>query len=103
MLTFPRTTLHPYQLDAIAFLKAADGRQLIAVMGSGKTAAALHAVVDLKAEGQLAGPVLVVAPLLIAESVWQQEAALWQDTAGLGRRAGARHAEAAGGSTEPDG
>jgi SNF2 family DNA or RNA helicase len=81
MLT--RSDLHPYQRDAIGFLKEAAARQLIAVMGSGKTAAALHAVADLKALGELRESVLVVAPLLIAETVWQQEAKLWQDTAGL--------------------
>jgi SNF2 family DNA or RNA helicase len=81
MLT--RSDLHPYQRDAIGFLKDAAALQLIAIMGSGKTATALHAVADLKAAGELAGPTLVVAPLLIAETVWQQEATLWEDTAGL--------------------
>ena len=78
-----RSDLHQYQLDAIEFLKAGTGRQLVAVMGSGKTAVALHAIADLKQAGGLDGPVLVVAPLMIAETVWASEAALWQDTAGL--------------------
>jgi SNF2 family DNA or RNA helicase len=79
----PRSDLHAYQHDAIAFLKGADARQLIAVMGSGKTAVALHAIADLKQQGDLDYPALVAAPLLIAETVWHTEAALWQDTADL--------------------
>jgi SNF2 family DNA or RNA helicase len=80
----PRSDLHRYQHDAIAFLTAdAEARQLIAVMGSGKTAVALHAVADLRAAGALSEPVLVVAPLMIAETVWHTEAKLWEDTAGL--------------------
>lgn len=80
---FSRTDLHPYQQEAIAFLKHDAARQLIAVMGSGKTAVALHAIADLKAAGLLNDPVLVIAPLLIAETVWDTEAKLWADTAGL--------------------
>src|SRR5690349_17785782 len=78
-----RSDLHQYQLDAIEFLKAGTGRQLVAVMGSGKTAVALHAIADLKQAGDLDGPALVVAPLMITETVWSAEAALWQDTAEL--------------------
>ena len=71
MLT--RSDLHPYQLDAIEFLKEDDARALIAVMGSGKTTVAEHALVDLLQAGELVGPALVAAPLLIAETVWAQE------------------------------
>jgi hypothetical protein len=79
----PRSQLHPYQLDAIEFLKTAAGRLLVAIMGSGKTTVALHATADLKADGELANPVLVVAPLLIAETVWRTEAEAWVDTKDL--------------------
>src|SRR5262249_21756776 len=79
-----RSDLHPYQTSAIAFLAAEVARQLIAIMGSGKTTVALHTIADLKGCGQLAdGPVLVVAPLLIAETVWHAEAAAWRDTCSL--------------------
>lgn len=78
-----RRDLHPYQHAAIEFLKAEAARQLIAVMGAGKTTVAEHAIADLKAAGQLKAPALVAAPLMIAESVWQQEAKLWQDTSEL--------------------
>src|SRR5262245_46335771 len=83
MIPRPRSDLHPYQHDAITFLKDADSRQLIAVMGSGKTTVAEHAIADLKRQGDLEYPALVVAPLLIAETVWHAEAELWQDTADL--------------------
>jgi hypothetical protein len=83
MTTRPRSDLHPYQHDAIAFLKEGSARQLIAVMGSGKTTVAEHAIADLKQQGDLEYPALVVAPLLIAETVWHTEARLWQDTTNL--------------------
>jgi SNF2 family DNA or RNA helicase len=80
----PRAQLHPYQVAAIDFLEADAGRQVIAVMGSGKTTIALHAITDLKQVGGLDDdPVLVVAPLLIAETVWHVEAAAWQETSAL--------------------
>jgi SNF2 family DNA or RNA helicase len=79
-----RAALHPYQIEAIEFLKTDPARQIIAIMGAGKTAIALHAIADLKRADRLAdGMILVVAPLLIAESVWHAEAALWQATACL--------------------
>lgn len=82
-MTLPRTALHPYQVEAIEFLCQAPDRQVIAIMGAGKTTIALHAIADLKAAGVLQRPVLVVAPLLIAESVWHTEAAHWEATSGL--------------------
>jgi SNF2 family DNA or RNA helicase len=81
MLT--RADLHPYQRDAIVFLLDNPARQLIAIMGSGKTATALHAITDLKQQGELEHPALVVTPLLVAETVWHTEAMLWQDTGAL--------------------
>ena len=75
--------LHPYQRDAIAFLQAAPARQLIAIMGAGKTAIALHAIAELKQAGKLDKPVLVVAPLMVAETVWHAEAQQWPAAAGL--------------------
>jgi SNF2 family DNA or RNA helicase len=52
-------------------------------MGAGKTICALTAIVDLQAASALTGPVLVLAPLMIAESVWDTEVAAWQHTAHL--------------------
>jgi superfamily II DNA or RNA helicase len=75
--------LHPYQVDGIDFLLAAPERQFIAIMGAGKTAVALHAIAALKRIDQLDGVVIVVAPLMIAETVWISEARQWEQTAGL--------------------
>jgi hypothetical protein len=83
MIPLPRSALHRYQEDAIAFMCQAPDRQLIAIMGAGKTTVALHAISDLKQAGLLPGPVLVAARLLIAETVWHTEAQRWQQTAGL--------------------
>jgi hypothetical protein len=52
-------------------------------MGSGKTTVAEHAIADLKQQSDLEYPALVVAPLLIVETVWHTEARLWQDTTNL--------------------
>ena len=95
MNQLPRTALHPYQVEAIEYLCQATDRQVIAIMGAGKTTIALHAIADLKASTALSGPVLVAAPLMIAETVWHTEAAHWEATSGLTRRAGHRHREAA--------
>jgi hypothetical protein len=83
MSPLPRSALHPYQVEAIRFLLQAPERQVVAIMGAGKTTIALHAIADLKASTALSGPTLVVAPLMISESVWGQEAAHWEATAGL--------------------
>jgi hypothetical protein len=79
----PRSALHPYQEDGVAFFLAAAERQLVAPMGAGKTIIALTAIVDLNATGSLTLPVLIMAPLMIAESVWDTEAVAWQHTAHL--------------------
>ena len=86
MISAPRSRaeLHPYQFSAIEFLLAGIAHQIIAIMGSGKTAVALHAIIDLLQQGALgAGPVLVIAPLLIAETVWHAEAVAWEATSRL--------------------
>jgi hypothetical protein len=75
--------LHSYQREAIDFLTREPARQLIAIMGAGKTAIALHAIAELKQAGILNAPVLVVAPLMVAETVWHAEAMLWPATKGL--------------------
>jgi hypothetical protein len=79
----PFDLLHPYQVEGIDFLLAASARQLIAIMGAGKTAIALHSVAALKLLYQLDGAVVVLAPLMIADTVWTAEAKQWEQTAGL--------------------
>jgi hypothetical protein len=83
MNQLPRTALHPYQVEAVEYLCQSPDRQVIAIMGAGKTTIALHAIADLKASTALSGPVLVAAPLLIGETVWHAEALHWEATAGL--------------------
>jgi SNF2 family DNA or RNA helicase len=78
-----RRRLHPYQRDAVAFFCAAPERQLVAPMGSGKTIIALTAIVDLLTTSALTPPILIIAPLMIAGSVWTTEAAAWEHTAHL--------------------
>jgi hypothetical protein len=79
----PRSDLHPYQEAGVAFFQAAAERQLVAPMGAGKTIIALTAIGDLHATTALTLPVLIIAPLMIAASVWGTEAATWQHTAHL--------------------
>jgi hypothetical protein len=77
----PRAALHPYQADAVAFLLSGDGRQVVCVMGGGKTIVALTAISDLKTAGALgSGIVAVVGPLAVVETVWHREAASWGHT-----------------------
>ena len=77
----PRTALHPYQSDAVAFLRSGDGRQVVAIMGAGKTAIALTAISDLQAAGTLGdGMTVVVGPLAVVQTVWHREAASWAHT-----------------------
>lgn len=83
MVARPRDALHRYQIEAIAFFLTGTDRQLVAVMGAGKTAVALHALAEMKRAGTLSRPALVVAPLMIANSVWQREASEWSETAGF--------------------
>jgi hypothetical protein len=77
----PRAALHPYQADAVAFLLAGDGRQVVAIMGAGKTAIALSAISDLLAAGALGdGMIIVAGPLAVVQTVWHREAASWAHT-----------------------
>jgi hypothetical protein len=77
----PRTALHPYQIDAIEFLLSDCARQVVAIMGAGKTIVALTAIADLQTADQLgAGSVVVVGPLAVVQSVWHREAASWAHT-----------------------
>lgn len=51
--------------------------------GLGKTITALTAIVEWKKCGLLKHPVLIVAPIKVCETVWQQEAREWSHTQGL--------------------
>jgi SNF2 family DNA or RNA helicase len=75
--------MRPYQLRAAsAILKGngRDGTAFICDMGLGKTAAVLQAIAELFNWNVIQRPVLVVAPILVCETVWRQEAANWNST-----------------------
>jgi SNF2 family DNA or RNA helicase len=69
--------LRAYQEKAIDFLKRNPIAGLFIDMGLGKTAATLHALVDLP------GPTLLVGPIRVIENVWMQEAVKWPETSKL--------------------
>jgi len=68
--------LHNYQNDIVTHIKDNDNSMLFVNMGLGKTPSTLKAIVDLQDELKI-GSVLVIAPLRIIQSVWQQEAKKW--------------------------
>lgn len=71
--------LHQYQLHAIEFIKR-EKRCLLAIsMGLGKTISTLTAINDL-IDSFTIRKTLIVAPLRVANSVWAQEALLWDHT-----------------------
>lgn len=78
--------MRPYQMAAAhkIFTSTPDaGTPLILDMGLGKTAIVLTAIKDLITWGRLTKPVLVVAPILVCETVWRQEARIWSHTTDL--------------------
>ena len=71
--------LHQYQLHAIDFIKR-EKRCLLAIsMGLGKTISTLTAINDL-IDSFTIRKTLIIAPLRVANSVWAQEAELWDHT-----------------------
>jgi hypothetical protein len=77
----PRAALHPYQISAVRFLLGGDGRQIVCVMGGGKTIVALTAISDLQVANALGNGIIIVAgPLAVVQTVWHREAASWAHT-----------------------
>lgn len=72
-----RDDLHAYQRKAIDFVLRERRCMLALDMGLGKTASTLTVISDML-DGFTANKVLVVAPLRVANSVWGQEARLWE-------------------------
>lgn len=70
-------TLRPYQQEAVDFLLKVPTAGLFIDMGLGKTAATLHALLELPK------PVLLIGPIRVIENVWMQEAKEWPETSGL--------------------
>jgi hypothetical protein len=74
--------LRSYQQRAATFLYERDAAFLIAPLGAGKGAAALTAAAELTRDGQRRHA-LVVAPKLVATTVWPAEIASWPHLAHL--------------------
>ena len=74
-------SLKQYQVEGREFVKTRPGAGLFMDMGLGKTPTTLFALRDLILSGE--GPVIVVGPIRVVESVWKQEAELWPELAGL--------------------
>jgi hypothetical protein len=75
-------TLRSYQQTAATFLYERDAAFLIAPLGAGKGAAALTAIAELIRDGHRRHG-LVIAPKLVATTVWPQEVASWPHLAHL--------------------
>ena len=74
---FSRNDLHFYQRRSIDFIKNQKRCGLFLSMGLGKTTSALTAASDLIGEFRV-HKVLVIAPLRVANSVWEQESRKWK-------------------------
>src|SRR6516225_5099402 len=74
--------LRSYQQRAATFLYERDAAFAIAPLGAGKGAAALTAVAELIRDGERRHA-LVIAPKLVATTVWPQEVASWSHLAHL--------------------
>lgn len=74
---FTRSDLHNYQTRSVDFIKSRKRCMLLLQMGLGKTASALTAATDML-DGCAVRRVLVIAPLRVANSVWQQECEKWE-------------------------
>jgi SNF2 family DNA or RNA helicase len=81
---WPRSRLRRYQTFTVELIKRVwrgeiPGIILAYDMGSGKTASTLTAIVDLLDAGLIKRP-LIVAPKLVAETVWPDEIEKWEHT-----------------------
>ena len=78
----PREMLRSHQRWMVELQRKTPYVLLGSYMGSGKTASVLTAIVDALAEGR-AQRVLIVAPLLVAETTWPDEIEEWEHTQAL--------------------
>jgi hypothetical protein len=79
---FLRSVLRSYQERAATFLFERDAALVIAPLGAGKGAAALTALAELIRD-EHRRHALVIAPKLVATTVWPQEVASWRHLAHL--------------------
>jgi len=75
-----KSMLHQYQKRAIDFIINKRNVALFLDMGLGKTISTLTAIEDLKYNHFAVSKVLVIAPLRVCNSVWEQEAQKWEHT-----------------------
>ena len=78
----PRSALRPAQVRSVEEIKFSAGLQLVAGLGSGKTASTLTAIVDLLAAETIRAAI-VIAPVRVALTVWPNEIHKWEHTAHL--------------------
>lgn len=76
-----RSDLHPYQQQAVDFIKATPNCALWLDMGLGKTVSTLTAIKDLVVSKE-ASRVLIIAPLRVALSTWPNEIKHWRHLQG---------------------
>src|SRR5215475_13886103 len=79
---FRGRVLRSYQQRAATYLYERDAAFLIAPLGAGKGAAALTAIAELIRDGHRRHA-LVVAPKLVATTVWPAEITVWPHLAHL--------------------
>lgn len=79
----PRELLSSEQRQAVRWLIDHPGAALFLSMGFGKTIVTLTAVSDLRDDRFEIRRTLVVAPKMVAQTVWHTEAARWAHTASL--------------------
>jgi hypothetical protein len=79
---FTARVLRSYQQRAATWLYEHDGAFMVAPLGAGKGAAALIALADLIRDGHRRHA-LVIAPKLVATTVWPLEVTLWPHLAHL--------------------
>ena len=70
-------TPHAYQAHAMRFIESHERSMMLLDMGLGKTAIALHAMLDLMYDSFEVSRALVIAPLRVARTVWPEELAKW--------------------------
>ena len=75
--------LHPYQHRAVSHIITKPKSALFLDMGLGKTISTLTAIEDLVYNSFDVGKVLIVAPLRVCNTVWEQEARKWEHTKSL--------------------
>lgn len=74
---------HPYQYDMEQHLIHNPRSALFAGMGLGKTVTTLTSYELMSCAGEIDGPLLVIAPLRVAQSTWPDEVKKWKHLRGL--------------------